>query len=116
MEAPAGDQLRAQLGCASPDAAQPVATKQHIINHIRRYWGNSLIAATGLTPFRALSAAGRQSRVLEKMGMIKSGLGVTVAVLIVSIAVSGVLHIALSQYRSEANAAVSGEITSSIPR
>lgn len=48
--------------------------------------------------------------------MIKSGLGATVAVLAVSIAISGILHVALSQYRAEANAAVSGEITSSIPR
>ncbi|MGZ2374829.1 hypothetical protein [Sinorhizobium medicae] len=48
--------------------------------------------------------------------MIKSGLGVTVAVLIVSVAVSGVLHFALSNYRPEAQAGVSGEITSSIPR
>lgn len=47
--------------------------------------------------------------------MIKSGLGVTVAVLIVSVAVS-VLHFALSNYRPEAQAGVSGEITSSIPR
>ncbi|MCA1369372.1 hypothetical protein I6F15_18450 [Bradyrhizobium sp. BRP14] len=48
--------------------------------------------------------------------MIKSGLGVSVAVLVLSIAASGILHVALSQYRPEANAAVSGEITSSIPR
>jgi chemotaxis receptor (MCP) glutamine deamidase CheD len=50
------------------------------------------------------------------MGMIKSGLGATVAVVILSVAVSGILHFALSQHRTEANAAVSGEITSSIPR
>ncbi|MBP2235696.1 putative membrane protein [Sinorhizobium kostiense] len=48
--------------------------------------------------------------------MVKSGLGATVAVLVVSIAVSGILHIALSQHRTEANAAISREITSSIPR
>ncbi|WP_167354075.1 hypothetical protein [Sinorhizobium saheli] len=48
--------------------------------------------------------------------MIKSGLGVTVAVLALSIAVSGVLHFALSQYRPEGHPTVSGEITSSIPR
>ncbi|WP_018234874.1 hypothetical protein [Ensifer sp. BR816] len=48
--------------------------------------------------------------------MIKSGLGATIAVLVVSIAVSGILHFALSQQRTPANAAVSGEITSSIPR
>lgn len=48
--------------------------------------------------------------------MIKSGLGATVAVLVVSIAVSGILHFALSQHRTEANAAVSSEITSSISR
>lgn len=48
--------------------------------------------------------------------MIKSGRGATIAVLVVSIAVSGILHVALSQHRTQANAAVSGEITSSIPR
>lgn len=48
--------------------------------------------------------------------MIKSGLGVTVAVLVVSIAVSGVLHFALSQYRMSPERAFSGEITSSIHR
>ncbi|MEY9100384.1 hypothetical protein ABIA24_003293 [Sinorhizobium fredii] len=48
--------------------------------------------------------------------MIKSGLGATIAVLVVSIAVSGILHVALSQHRTQAKAAVSGEITSSIPR
>ncbi|WP_167333596.1 hypothetical protein [Sinorhizobium arboris] len=47
--------------------------------------------------------------------MIKSGLGVTVAVLALSITVSGILHFALSSYRPNA-AAVSHEITSSIPR
>ncbi|RVL00826.1 hypothetical protein CN150_01735 [Sinorhizobium meliloti] len=50
------------------------------------------------------------------MDMIKSGLGVTVAVLALSITVSGILHFALSNYRPAANAAVSHEITSSIPR
>ncbi|WP_116288936.1 hypothetical protein [Ensifer sp. LCM 4579] len=48
--------------------------------------------------------------------MIKSGLGATIAVLLVSIVVSGILHLALSQHRAEANAAFSGEITSSIRR
>ncbi|APG83366.1 MULTISPECIES: hypothetical protein [Sinorhizobium] len=48
--------------------------------------------------------------------MIKSGLGATIAVLVVSIVVSGILHVALTQHRIQANAAISGEITSSIPR
>ncbi|MQX98333.1 hypothetical protein CN074_04300 [Sinorhizobium medicae] len=87
--------------------------RQGFVNPVRRSLGNSRIEATGITPFHAFSDA--QTTAGED-GMIKSGLGVTVAVLIVSVAVSGVLHFALSNYRPEAQAGVSGEITSSIPR
>jgi hypothetical protein len=40
----------------------------------------------------------RKSHEFGGWGMVKSGLGATVAVLVVSIAVSGILHIALSQH------------------
>lgn len=48
--------------------------------------------------------------------MIKTGLGASIAVLAVSIAVTGVLHVALSHYRTLPGMAVSDEITSSIPK
>ncbi|MDK1489708.1 hypothetical protein QN219_06500 [Sinorhizobium sp. 7-81] len=48
--------------------------------------------------------------------MVKTGLGASVAALTFSLVVAGVLHFALSQYRTGALPAVSGEITSSIPR
>ncbi|AUX75157.1 hypothetical protein NXT3_CH00551 [Sinorhizobium fredii] len=63
-----------------------------------------------------MTAAAAIHAFLEDMGMIKSGLGATIAVLVVSIVVSGILHVALTQHRIQANAAISGEITSSIPR